>query len=300
MIIKLIHEATSPITHMSGTSGNEAILNRESKIYDGEVIQVPLLSGNALRHKMIREPGAVNLIKSLALTKKLTINQVNFLLHGGKLTETSTTDNMKTIVDMRRLFPLYHLLGGSLRNQILEGSMISGRGVLICRENNDVLRDMFPEFEFSKLSSAENFISNYQYTRGSERKHSDLIADKEVFEDKSNAMIFSGQSIIPGSLFVSEIILKEPSEMLLSCVNYCLSNWQSLGGIIGGQSSRGHGKLSTTVYENQLPDTDIYLKHVESVKDESINWLNEQFKEAEKKSKSKKSDENQGELDETD
>ena len=69
--VNLIGTALTPITHMMGTKGNEAIVNREAIMYNGKVRQVPFLSGNAIRHKMIREPGAFHLIEKCQLKGKL-------------------------------------------------------------------------------------------------------------------------------------------------------------------------------------------------------------------------------------
>ena len=47
---------------MMGVNGNEALINREAIIYDGKISHVPAISGNALRHRLIRENGAYYII----------------------------------------------------------------------------------------------------------------------------------------------------------------------------------------------------------------------------------------------
>lgn len=80
---------------------------------------------------MVREPGALYIVDMLGLRGKLNIDQANYLFTGGSLTESSTNDNLKRIAEMQHLFPLLRLLGGSLRNQVIGGSLFVLRGIMI-------------------------------------------------------------------------------------------------------------------------------------------------------------------------
>ena len=51
--ITCLSEAITPISHMMGVSGNEALINREPVLHKGNTVYLPTISGNALRHKMI-------------------------------------------------------------------------------------------------------------------------------------------------------------------------------------------------------------------------------------------------------
>ena len=81
--INFLATALTPITHMMGTKGNEALINREAVYVDGKVVNIPYLSGNSIRHKMIREPGTIDLIKQCDLEGKLSIEQFAFMSNGG-------------------------------------------------------------------------------------------------------------------------------------------------------------------------------------------------------------------------
>ena len=286
--IHCLSEAQSPITHMMGTSGNEAIINRESVLFNGVVRQVPVLSGNAIRHRMIREPGALHLVKTCGLEGKLTLDQANYLFNGGNLTESSPTENLSRIAEMQELMPLIRLLGGSLRNQVIGGSLIVGRGILVCEENRENIEKMLPEgFELpsSRLRSCEDFIDQYQYTRGDARKRKDAhIIIKEVEEGYgSNLMIYSGQSIIPGAFFYHQFIMQNVSVLEIGAMLNSLYEWDMAGATIGGSARIGHGKLQTYFLieaENDSPENlepkelaDAYRKHCEAKKEEITNWL---------------------------
>ncbi|EMO53940.1 hypothetical protein [Leptospira noguchii] len=283
----LFSEAGSQITHMMGISGNEALIAREKIFTENGVINVPYLSGNAIRHRAIREPGAKYLINRYDLAGKLTPDILNFLLTGGSLTEGSVTDNLKTIADMQYLFPLYRALGGSLKNQILSGSINVGRGVLLCEENRAMINKTLPK-DFDQIDTvlmgAESFVSQYQYTRAdaTKQKDADKFLDKQILDNnESNLMIYNGQSIVTNSVFLHDIVLNNVCILEVGAVYDALIRWQEAAGTIGGQSRIGHGRLKTSVNINPYVDLDDarqqYLNHVDTVKDDAIAWLYNTF-----------------------
>jgi hypothetical protein len=285
--IHCISETKTPLTHMSETSGNEAIINREKIYCDGNIKDVPVISGNALRHKIIREPGAFYLVQQLGLQEKLNIDQANFLFTGGSLSESSTNENLKRIADMQQYFPLYRLLGGSLKNQIIGGSLFSLRGVMICEENRENLKSLLPEnYDLPEeiMKSCENFITDYQYTRTDGAK---FTSEKEN-EKKSNLMIYNGQAVIPGSLFYHGFILDRITLSEIGALFKSIQLWNDGGSFIGGMGRIGHGKLDTKCiietindfYNNEIDvekAIENYENHVAENKENCINWLNDCF-----------------------
>jgi hypothetical protein len=294
--IHCLSEALSPITHMMGTAGNEAIINRERVYSGGQLYDVPVLSGNAIRHKMVREAGALFLLEACGLVGKLNIAQANFLFYGGTLSESSTSDNLKTIGDMQRLLPLIRLLGGSLTNQVLGGSLIVSRGILVCQENRERLQQMMPPELFGGITwlrSCEDFISNFQYTRGDARKKPVVLAESDGNEADSNLMIFSGRSIIPGAVFYHDFILQNVSHHEVGALYAALMDWQKLGGgIIGGSARIGHGKLNTIIYTDSDIDLEAceaqYREHVRQNADAAAAWLKETLPAAKPRGRAKK------------
>jgi len=270
--VHALSTALSPMTHMSGTSGNEAMINREPVFFDGGTRMVPVLSGNAIRHKMIREPGADYLVQALGLYGDMTIDQYNYLYNGGSLTESSVNDNIRRIAEMQTLFPLLRLLGGSLRNQVVGGSLIVKRGVLVCEENRAQITPQLPEgyeLPVDTMRSSEDFIGHYQYTRGDATKRPDAskaLREKPDEDRKSSMIPYSGQQV------------------MLS-----LHKWSEDNGAVGGSSRIGHGKIDTSVwfegtdhYDGDLDPTELvaaYTDHVERNKDACVQWLNDVFPE---------------------
>src|SRR6185437_8334748 len=118
-----LSETMSPLTHAKGTSGNVSLVNTEPAKTAKGIVHVPRISANAIRHRCVRAPGARWLIGEYGLAGKLTLPQLNFLFHGGSLTEGGGREDTRRIADFQRLFPWGRLLGGSLPDQILAGSL---------------------------------------------------------------------------------------------------------------------------------------------------------------------------------
>ena len=298
--IHCLSEALSPITHMMGTNGNEAVINREPVLYKNEIRQIPVLSGNAIRHRMVRDTGGTYVIKECGLYGKLNIDQANYLLNGGSLTESSTNENMKRIADMQELMPLTRLLGGSLRNQVVGGSLYVLRGLLVCEENRNQIQKLLPqgyELPEQQLRPAEDFISQYQYTRGESAKRNDagqLLAEVPDADAKSNLMIYNGQDVIPGSVFYHGFILQSVSPLEVGALIHALQLWDNAGGFIGGQSRIGHGKMKMSIFfengedffGNELDPVKLvsdYVAHIHTHSADIANWLNDAFPSKSKK-----------------
>jgi len=304
--IHCLSTAVSPLTHMMGTSGNESIINRTRIIADGRICDVPVISGNAIRHRMVREPGAMFIIKTCELMGKLTVDVANYLFYGGSLTDSAIADNLRRIADMQELLPLYRLLGGSLKNQVISGSLLVSMGTLVCEENREVLGKLLPEEMLPglpELRSCEDFVSGWQYTRGDISKKPEIIKDAdaarmavdtetgEITEihapSKSNLMIYGGQHVIPGAIFYHSFVLQNVSRLEVGALYAAIKDWQADGGVIGGQGRIGHGKLDTVIYpegNNFFGDAvDLeayeqeYREHTKVNAPKIIDWLTDAF-----------------------
>lgn len=280
--IHCLSTTLSPLTHMSGTEGNEAVLMREPVLTRDGVRRIPCLSGNALRHRLVREPGARFLVERWGLGGTLTLRQLNFLFHGGALTESTARQDTRGWATMHRLFPLLRLIGGSLPDAILPGSLIVNRGVLVCRENAPRLRGLVPFEVPGNLRPAEAFVEGYQYTRGDARNTAaDLARADDEALSATNLMIFSGQSVIAGAAFAHGFVAQHVGELELGALLLSLSLWRDAGGTVGGQSARGHGRLGTLIQCEPAVDAAAlmaaYAAHVDAVRDEAVAWLDKAF-----------------------
>lgn len=290
--IHFLSEAVAPVTHMGGVSGNEAVLNREKVVHGNKVADVPVLSGNALRHKLIREPGAMHLVDVCGLRGELNIDQANFMFTGGSLTESATSDNIPLISEMQSVSPLFRLLGGSLRNQVVGGSLYVSRGILACEENRTTIEKMCPVAldGLDNMLPAQSFVSSRQYTRGdaAHMKDADEIIDDIEDAKDSNLMIYSGESVIQGAVFYHNMTLYNVSSLEAGAALNAVHRWYNSGSTIGGSARIGHGELDTVIMSDGLVDwfgslkdpaelVADYCKHAEENADAFKLWLNKAF-----------------------
>ena len=266
---------------MKGVEGNEALIARQPIDTPAGKRWVPWLSGNALRHRLIREPGGLWLIDALGLKGKLSLKQLNFIVHGGNLTESNGREDTARIAEMQFLFPLLRLLGGSLPDQILKGSLLMWGGRLVCEENRRHL-DLPDGYSWpdESLKPAEHFVEGYQYTRGDGNKSTQWYdPESRDPEAKSNLMIFSGQQVIPGAAFIHGFDIPHGSILETGCLFHSMNLWQDQGGSVGGMASKGHGRLKTTIIGNFDPTEaiDIYIGHVKDNTEKCKEWLADVF-----------------------
>ena len=276
--IECLSETLGPLTHMSGTVGNQAVLAAERVLTRSGERLIPFLSGNAFRHSAVRQPGMLWLIDQYDLEGNLSLAQLNFLLHGGNLTSSTAIENTRRIADMKRTWPLLRLLGGSLPNQILAGSLDVWRGALICEENRASLRRL--DLPPARLRPAQSFVGDYQYVRQDAVKSGIATTDAEGdAERQSNLMIMAGQAVQKGAVFHHGFVCKHVLDLELGALFWSLRLWQAAGGTIGGQASRGHGRLKCRVISgsrlNQKKLVDQYVEYAIGIKEEAVAWLNE-------------------------
>lgn len=275
--IQCLSEAVSPITHNSGTVGNESIVAREPVRTPRGTVLVPFLSGNALRHKAVRRAGMVWLIDHYGLRGNLTLPQLNFLLHGGNLTQSTAHENTRRIAEMYALWPLLRLCGGTLPDQILQGSLQAWRGTLVCEENRAALSSLI-DLPEQRLLSAEAWTSGYQYIRGDAKK-SGLAIPEDAPTDTSNLMIYSGQAVSRGAVFHHGFVIQHATPEEVGALLWSLQLWQQNGGTIGGNARIGHGRLFTEIICDVDPELhiDAYLHTVEQSRERAIEWLHDCF-----------------------
>lgn len=278
--VRMLSKALSPICHHSGHEGNEAVLMREPVAVDGGFATVPVLSGNALRSRMLRQPLARHLCDTLELSGRLSVKAINFLFHGGTLTEKGGRYSLADQNALFHLFPFFRLLGCSLPGQIVAGSVYCQRGLLFCRENTSRLEHEVGE-DVGLLPPAAQFVSGYQYVRaGRMQSANDVEAADEVEAEDDTRMIFAGQSVTAGALFWHGLTARHINRVEAGALFLGLRLWQDAGGTIGGKASIGHGRLKTWA-DSSIEDEDDcieeYINHVQENGESIIGFLGNHF-----------------------
>jgi hypothetical protein len=286
--------AVSPLTHNSGSEGNETLVNTEVVVTSDGPARCPVLSGNALRHKTVRDPGAAYLVERYGLDGQLSLALAQFFFAGGSLTKsTGQSEKLSNLREMYRLFPLIRVIGGCLPDHMIPGSLHCWRGTLVCSENEPRLRRIVPDGWIDGMSfrPAREFWDKYQYTRNDPAAShvKDLLADAD---GETNQMIYNGETVLPGSAFVHGYRLENATEVDVGALLWSLARWQALDSTIGGQAAKGHGRLAMALaYADDLDAESCvtaYLQHTDAVREDALQFLNDTFAKTSAKAKKKK------------
>jgi hypothetical protein len=284
--IVAVSRTLSPLTHMQGSEGNRGVVMREPVLTSGGVRLVPCLSGNALRHRLIRRPAMLDLIERWGLSGELSVAQLNFLLHGGSLTEKGGRVSIADQQDLYRIFPVLRLLGCSLPGQIVPGCLQVWRGMLVCRENVPRLRRILSgEWHCpANLRPAVTQFQDWLYTRSEAAKSAPDVAVVDGDADTaSNLMMFEGQAVAAGAVFVHGYTITGATKVERGALYRALSLWRDVhGGTIGGQSARGHGRLDTLYVLPEDEDTHglsvEYQAYSDAGREEAVQFLHRVFR----------------------
>lgn len=276
--IHMLSTALSPITHMHGTAGNVALLQREAILgTDGQVYCVPCLSGNALRHALVRSPAARHMCEAIGLDA-MPYQLADLLWHGGRLTKATPLSAVAT-KELLDSVPILALLGGALPGQILQGCLRVSRGILVCQEASDII-ERRSGVAIKCTHGAETFVGSYLYTRGAEANNPEAIADR---------MIYAGECVRAGAKFYHTMSLDSPSPLVLGCLLQAISEAAK---DIGGMGRIGHGELHIEWYCDDIADADKLINDYEEYLKLSSSALKEGLADlfTEKKSSAKKKD----------
>lgn len=261
MKIFCLSKTVTPCTQMLGVVGNEAIVNVEDVRTPLGNRKVPMLSGNAIRHRVLRAPGADHIIDACGLNGKLSRDVLNLLYHGGLKREKAKSPSLNRIAEMQRLFPLLRLLGVCLPEAIVSGELVAYRAMLVCKENKTRIDSIAPDGWDCEthLAPASAFVERWQYVRGVIKHSLAHSATDTTDADESTMMPFAGTCVIPGAEWVHGFSVSSCSQIEFGCILHCLQKWDADGASIGGQSSRGHGVLALSFTD------DSGFEHEESV-----------------------------------
>lgn len=289
----LVIRAVDKITQMQGVNGNEVVINRKPFLFEGQERQVPVLSANGLRHVVVREPGGLWLIDEYGLDGRMNKSSLRLLVGGGNNASISGgAESLRQNVEMRRTLPLLGLMGAGLPDGPKAGVLKFSDAVLVCNEARpylDVATRGFltlPE----RLRPARTCVGKWtHYRHDPTGKHSGMLAATDIdAEHESSGMIFGGEAITPGSLFVSEIHLSGATELELGAFLWSVRLWQQAGGYVGGMSNRGNGRTDSMLCVDGDADVmaDAYCEYARRMQADALMWLNGVF--GEKPAKVKK------------
>jgi hypothetical protein len=194
------------------------------------------------------------------------------LFAGGVL--TSVEEEESGVVDLNLKFRIVkyvlplRLFGASYANQMIEGRVLVGHLLPVCRE-------------LKEYTGVDSDVSFYQLiTRAFQTRRDELRATPQSEgeeEERAVQAIVEYECFAPGTRFYHEIVLettRQEEGLDLSTLYRAVKLWQQLP-YIGGKSSIGFGKLKIEYEWPVRVDDSAYLEFIEKNRSEIVKALNE-------------------------
>lgn len=255
----------SPLIHISDEkSGTMSLLRKQKFFIDGEYIDIPVYSGNALRG-ILRSLTMRDYIDRLGLDAKgLTQNVFYCLFNGGSLQGGSGVESLSLKEEIVKNCPPLTLLGSAFGTQMTKGKLKVGICKPICSELNGYNTNK------SETSIFSDMRSEVFHTR-MDRLKADMDAPV-VLEDKQTVqMKYEIETLSAGTTLECRIILENANELEISCFEHMMKLLEQ-NNFIGCKSNAGYGEIALNVEYTDAGTK--YLEWLEINKDSCISFMN--------------------------
>ena len=253
-------KAKTPISHGGNIkTGSQTMLRRIKYYVDGKFIEIPYISGNALRGRLRR-------MSFLDLFQLIGFKMENLKLHhvlfsGGTLESVNSKDVGTIDFELRReirdTLPMLSLLGTAIGNQIMAGKLIVGNIVPICKELN-------PIFGTEETHSIFEFLDQSFQTR-----KDDLHLEKTK-DETATQMLYEFEVFVPGTVFSHSFTLEDPTDLEVSAFGRMMELFKK-SPYIGAMKATGMAEFEV-LYPN-LPSSELYVSFVKDNKDKIVAVL---------------------------
>lgn len=270
----MILEAVGPIAHHEGTFGNSAIaMRRKVRQPDGSWCDVPIVTGDAMRHGM-REAASMVLLDSAGMLDKPDLGEeaLRLLFAGGMITGKGDAGAVKLTQyrEMVDLLPHLALFGGCCNNRSVPGRLIVEDALLVCDETRryvpawvfdwcaeqgiaiDTRRAHVEEVQRVRMDPALDPGKRALLTEGARANiEGRLLASEEAHDtddavgreqNKSTMMPRRFERISTGSLFYWSVEATCYSDLDEDTFNTALAAFLS-SARVGGKRATGHGAI---------------------------------------------------------
>jgi hypothetical protein len=262
---QIVLEAIRPISHGDTRTGlgnptNTRLFLREETLVNGDLLQVPSISENALRHVLFREPLANDLLKSLGITGGLSYPMLHFFYNGGALKKGSSSPagSFATANKVQSLYPSVNLLGGSLDGFILPAGKLRIAAWLLTREYAPYVAKVNRE-----LAAEAEKVSAFELVYEETKTHSAKIPALAE-ESQLEPMIYTTEVLAAGTKILVEGTFDPwTNDATVAAVTRALAVWE---GYIGGQGRMGRGRMAI-LSSSGLPTDEAYSKHIDANKE---------------------------------
>lgn len=237
--------AISSVVHNGESLGTISLLRREGWIRsDGTVIDIPLVSGNALRG-VLRRRGEELMREVLQYEGELAPSVAHALFGGGVLSRrTGDPLSGARLHELRSLIPQLAIFGGSIAGRVMDGIVDVGKLIPVCVETHDDL-DLPRSALGDTLLSADDLIQVEAYSRNDESAgstYAHLIRESAAAEP-STLMRYSAETFMAGTRFAMMINLRGATPFEAAFFRELMELFTE-DARVGGRRGQGHGRLS--------------------------------------------------------
>lgn len=225
----------SPCHHGDfGDTGNVRTFRREPIILpNGEIVRVPVVSGNAIRGKIrrivMREMLQVCGIDRTTMPARQWDRLYGALVNGGTLDGSESRVDPDAVRELRRALPSLSILGAALYSHMMPGRSRVGFARLACRETAE--SGHAPDM--GALPPADDLVTDWSQARLPDATEQDVAASGV------GPMPTTVEVVITGSRFIGRIDCG--SDRLEASV---MARGLSLMEAIGGKSGGGLGEVT--------------------------------------------------------
>jgi hypothetical protein len=201
-------------------------------------VRLPAISGNSLRHNLLREPATTRLLTELGLTPDrnlVPIGVERFLYSGGNTQKGAKAPAASDVYEAiaRQRYPMIDALGGSTDQFVMTRSQIAIASWIVCREHNWIT-ERKTDGEVRAESSVFDLMTETTRTRSG-------IGGKDA---ESGQMIYSYETLAAGTQILVEVGFQPfTSDLTIGSMLQALLDWQAWGGRIGARSNQGHSQF---------------------------------------------------------
>lgn len=209
------------------------------------IIEVPTVSANTIRNRLVRAPGWEHLCAALGIDAEhpgdgeLPLGVEALFVNGGNIESGAKQPNNPEAMAnaVRRKYPLLDLLGGVMNATILGRSCLSVNSWLVCRENAAIL-------DKTSVSDSPNMkISSFQMVDSETKVRSKTL--RGVGQQIANA-----ETLAVGSeIFVRLTLTPFTTDLTKGALYAALRTFES-SPYVGGRSATGNGMMDMRILKD--------------------------------------------------
>lgn len=233
--------ALSSISHGGETLGTITYLRREAFLTPTGRIDVPVISGNAVRG-VLRDTGAHLTWEALG-KPLLPVPVMHALWAGGALVKAKGQPlTGQRLADLRRMVAHVGVFGAAGGGRIIDGALTVGKLVPICAQTAHVLPEALRD---EPLPDMYDLLQIERYSRQPDGDRLGHVIGAELGEDvdlDDGLMRYGTETFVAGTRFTAMFALGHATDDEYDYWCDVLNDWLPHA-TVGGKTGRGHGRV---------------------------------------------------------